>query len=41
MAGMRERIRDMGGIFEVRSSEKGSSIHVSLLLSANAYSAAS
>jgi len=39
MAGMRERIRDMGGIFEVRSSEQGSSIHVSLLRSASAHSA--
>ena len=33
MAGMRERIRDMGGCFEVRSSEQGASIHVSLMLS--------
>jgi len=39
MAGMRERIRDMGGIFEVRSSEKGAFIQVSLRLSANAKSA--
>src|ERR1700691_477460 len=41
MAGMRERIRDLGGVFEVRSSVKGSSIHVSLLLSASARSAVS
>jgi signal transduction histidine kinase len=39
MAGMRERIRDMGGIFEVHSSGKGASIRVSLLLSASAESA--
>ena len=30
MAGMRERIRDMGGRFDVRSSENGASIHVRL-----------
>jgi signal transduction histidine kinase len=36
MAGMRERIRDMGGCFEVRSSEQGASIRVSLMLSAKA-----
>lgn len=39
MAGMRERISDMGGIFEVRSNEKGASIHVSLRLAAKAQSA--
>jgi signal transduction histidine kinase len=39
LAGMRERIRDMGGRFEVRSSEKGASIHVRLLLSESAKSA--
>jgi signal transduction histidine kinase len=39
MAGMRERIRDMGGIFEVRSSENGAFIQVSLRLSASAKSA--
>jgi signal transduction histidine kinase len=32
MAGMRERIRDMGGRFEVRSSEIGASIHIRLQL---------
>jgi signal transduction histidine kinase len=36
MAGMRERIRDMGGRFEVRSSEKGASIHIRLRLSPKA-----
>jgi signal transduction histidine kinase len=39
LAGMRERIRDMGGRFEVRSSEKGASVQVRLLLSAGARSA--
>jgi len=39
MAGMRERIRDMGGAFEVRSGDNGVSIQVSLLLSASAKSA--
>src|SRR5450755_4308459 len=38
LAGMRERIRDMGGRFEVRSSEKGASVQVRLLLSAGARS---
>jgi signal transduction histidine kinase len=33
MAGMRERIREMGGRFDVRSSENGASIQVSLQLS--------
>jgi signal transduction histidine kinase len=33
MAGMRERIRNMGGRFEVRSSENGASIHIRLQLS--------
>jgi signal transduction histidine kinase len=36
---MRERIRDMGGIVEVRSSAQGLSIHVSLLRSAGAHAA--
>jgi signal transduction histidine kinase len=40
MAGMRERIRDMGGSFEVRSTEKGASIHVKLQLSAATKAAA-
>jgi signal transduction histidine kinase len=39
MAGMRERVRDMGGSFDVRSSDKGASIHVSLLLSTKAQAA--
>jgi signal transduction histidine kinase len=39
MAGMRERIRDVGGVFDVQSSEKGVSIQVRLLLSASAKSA--
>jgi len=39
MAGMRERIRDMGGRFGVRSSEQGASIHVRLMLSARAQTA--
>jgi signal transduction histidine kinase len=39
MAGMRERIRDMGGIFEVHSSDRGASIRATLLLSASARSA--
>jgi signal transduction histidine kinase len=38
MAGMRERIRDMGGTFEVSSSDKGTSIQVRLRLSASARS---
>ena len=33
MAGMRERIREMGGRFDVRSSSSGASIHVRLQLS--------
>ncbi len=39
MAGMRERIRGVGGVFDVQSSEKGVSIQVRLLLSASAKSA--
>jgi two-component system, NarL family, sensor kinase len=39
MAGMRERVRDMGGSFDVRSSDKGASIHVSLLLPTKAQAA--
>ena len=39
MAGMRERVRDMGGSFDVRSSDKGASIHVSLMLSAKTQTA--
>jgi signal transduction histidine kinase len=39
MAGMRERIRDMGGAFEVHSSDQGASIEATLLLSASAQSA--
>jgi signal transduction histidine kinase len=39
MAGMRERVRDMGGSFDVRSSDKGASIHVSLLLATKARAA--
>jgi signal transduction histidine kinase len=35
IAGMRERIRDMGGNFEVRSSVKGTTIAVSMPLPAN------
>jgi signal transduction histidine kinase len=35
LAGMRERIRNVGGSFEVRSSEKGASIHVSLAVPGN------
>jgi signal transduction histidine kinase len=35
LAGMRERIQDMGGRFEISSSEKGASIQVSLPLSAS------
>jgi signal transduction histidine kinase len=38
LAGMRERIRDMGGSFEIDSSEKGTSIQVALLLPASAKS---
>jgi signal transduction histidine kinase len=38
LAGMRERIRDMGGSFEIDSSEKGTSIQVALLLPASAES---
>jgi signal transduction histidine kinase len=38
MIGMRERILDMGGCFEVRSGEKGTSISVRLLFSASAKS---
>jgi signal transduction histidine kinase len=38
LAGMRERIRDMGGNFEIDSSEKGTSIQVALLLPASAKS---
>jgi signal transduction histidine kinase len=39
MAGMRERVRDMGGSFDVRSSEQGASINVSLMLSTKAQAA--
>ncbi len=39
MAGMRERIRNMGGTFEVHSREKGASIQVSLPLPATAQTA--
>jgi len=39
MAGMRERIRNMGGRFDVRSSDKGASIHVSLPIGPKAVSA--
>jgi two-component system NarL family sensor kinase len=35
IAGMRERIRDMGGLFEVRSSAQGTTIAVCLPLPAN------
>jgi signal transduction histidine kinase len=38
LAGMRERIRDMGGSFDIDSSEKGTSIQVALLLPASAES---
>ncbi len=38
LAGMRERIRDIGGSFEIDSSEKGTSIQVALLLPASAKS---
>ncbi len=36
MAGMRERIREMGGRFDVRSSSNGASIHVRLQISQEA-----
>src|SRR5580700_1275679 len=39
MAGMRERIRAMGGTFEVHSSDQGASIQATLFLSASARSA--
>jgi signal transduction histidine kinase len=39
MAGMRERVRDMGGYFDIRSSENGTTIEVRLPLPANALSA--
>jgi signal transduction histidine kinase len=39
MAGMRERVRDMGGSFDVRSNEQGASINVSLMLSTKAQAA--
>jgi signal transduction histidine kinase len=39
LAGMRERVRGMGGLFEVRSTDKGVSIKVSLLLPASAQAA--
>jgi signal transduction histidine kinase len=38
MAGMRERIRNMGGRFDVRSHDKGASIHVSLSLPPESHS---
>ena len=38
LAGMRERIRDMGGSFEIDSSEKGTAIQVALSLPASAKS---
>jgi len=38
LAGMRERVRDMGGSFEIDSSEKGASIQVALPLSASSKS---
>ena len=38
LAGMRDRIRDMGGSFDIDSSEKGTSIQVALLLPASAES---
>ena len=41
MAGMRERIRELGGKFDVRSSAKGSSVHVSLPIPASASAPAS
>jgi signal transduction histidine kinase len=39
LAGMRERIRNMGGHFEVHSSAKGASVRVSLELSPKSHSA--
>jgi len=39
MAGMRERIRDMGGHFDIRSSETGTTIAVLLPLPSNTQSA--
>lgn len=39
MAGMRERVRDMGGDFDIRSSKNGTTIAVRLPLPANAQSA--
>jgi signal transduction histidine kinase len=39
MAGMRERIRDLGGEFDIRSGDKGTTVEVSLPIAAKARSA--